>query len=32
MEICQEEVITDGVVNDIDNDKYEGASQVWLVW
>lgn len=31
MKFCPEEVITDVVVNYID-DKYEGASQVWLVW
>lgn len=32
MKFCPEEVITDEMVNDMDNDKYEPASQVWLVW
>lgn len=32
MKFCPEEVITDEVVNDMDNDKCERASQVWLVW
>lgn len=32
MKFSPEEVITDEVVNDMDNDKYERASQVWLVW
>lgn len=31
MKFCPEEVITDEVVNDMDN-KYARASQVWLVW
>lgn len=32
MKFCPEEVITDEVVNDMYNDEYEPASQVWLVW
>lgn len=30
MKLCAEKMVTDEVVNGID--EYEGASPVWLVW
>lgn len=32
MKFCPEKVITIEVVNDMDNDMYEGSSQMWLLW